>query len=74
MQVDVLQKISLLRRGPHHPPKFLTERIHPRQSHFTGYSHEMLYLMSSDLISLQLLHFWSLPQMQALEKITKRKS
>lgn len=73
MQVEVLQKTSLLRKGPHHPLKFLTERIHLRQSHFTGYPHEILYLTSSDLISLKLLHFWSLPQTQALE-ITKSKS
>lgn len=50
MQVDMLQKTSSLRRGPPHPLKFLTERIHPGQlvesnlskSHFTGYPHENL--------------------------------
>lgn len=82
MQVDVLQKTSSLRRGPPHPLKFLMERIHPgqlveshlSQSHFTEYPCENLCLTSSDLISLKLLHFWSSPQIQALEEVTKCKS
>lgn len=52
MHVEMLQKTSSLRRGPPHPLKFLTERIHPGQlvesnlskSHFTGYPHENLCL------------------------------
>lgn len=70
-----------LRKGPSHPLKFLTERIHPGQlveshllkSHFTGYPHEILCLMSSDLISIKLLHFSSLPAIQALEEVAKCK-
>lgn len=52
------------------------EKFHPEQlaeshllpSHFTGYTHEIPCLTRSDLFG-----FWSLPQTQALEEVTKHK-
>jgi len=54
MQLEVLQNISSLRKGPLHPLKFLNKRVHPEQlvephllkSHFREYQHEVLSLKS----------------------------